>query len=51
VIAGTIADYKSAISIFQEDKRVEVRVAGYRFVASYSTDCKMHMCMTGGTKY
>lgn len=33
VIAGTIADYKSAISIFQEDKRVEVRVAGYRFVS------------------
>lgn len=38
--AGTIADYKSAISICGREKREERSKAGYKFVASYNTDSK-----------
>ena len=43
--------HKPGINIFQRDKREERRVAGYKFVASCNTDSKIHLCMTGGTKY
>ena len=48
--AGAIADYKPAINTFRGDKGGEIRAAGYRFVASCSTDSKIHVCI-GGTNY
>jgi hypothetical protein len=49
--ADTIADYKPAINTFQRDKRGERRAVGYRFVASCIMDFKVHMCMTGETRF
>lgn len=40
-----------AINIFQENKRGERILTRYRFVASYSTDFKIYVCMTCRTKY
>jgi hypothetical protein len=48
---GTIANYKPAINTILRDKRREGKAAGYRFIPRYNTDSKMHVCMTGGTRY
>ena len=46
-----IADYKLAINTFRENKRGERIVACYRFVVYCSMNSKMHMCITGRTRY
>ena len=46
-----IADYNPAINIFQKDMIGERRAVGYIFIASYSTNSKIHVCMRDETNY